>query len=284
MLDEGKDNLSPGGWSDQFDSDQKEFHEKLIKQEEQDRVDRLRLIREAQTAGMISSQYARLLESIGTSSSGAVEGANLRKTNAALRLKGRLLPTGSKAPVAYIGSGIDWQFAIALGARNIDMVDIGFAQSENMTKELLATVKQFDPNVTITSQEKPELHFELDLGKGLEDITLRLYGVEVSQYLPDYDLGGVIEFLGPSKGELDQSMPVLPNVARRLSPASFVANFDFDSRFITENSGLTLQTIGDQSYFVVDNKNATVKKSQESLQKKSDFWDSLPSTSGIKKS
>ncbi len=189
------------------------------------------LIDDALRRNEISSQYADLLTAIKTSTT-TPEEADLMKVRATLDLQETLRENGfSEKRVAYIGAGNDWQFVVALGARTIDMVDLdyGYDGKEQAKERMLESVKAFDPDARFDDQdERPTITFQVNLYGKPEQVTLAMHAVDASQYTPSENLGGVIEALGPSKGYLDGTSPVLPNVARSLANGALIFNSDFD--------------------------------------------------------
>jgi hypothetical protein len=181
------------------------------------------LITQAVTDGNITQEYAHLLHSIrSVTTSGDL--TTLEKVEAALDLNDRVEPTFRDGTVAYIGSGTDWEFAVALGAKNIDMVDMMFSDDEG-SQRLLEKCKEFDPDARF-DPETQTVHFGVNLGKGSEPITLKLHGGDASRYEPDTQLKGVIEIAGPTKG-YGADGPVLPHVKKKMAPGGKVVNFDY---------------------------------------------------------
>lgn len=185
------------------------------------------MISQAFSEGKITKQYASLLDSIHTSSmSGSI--TNLEKVKAALELKDKTQPDFSRGKVGYIGSGYDWQFPVALGARRIDMIDEEF--DGRLRETLIQDLRDhgIEPSVIPpeTAEDFPSILFSIDLGNGVEEVELRLVNRDAEQYSPIELLTGVVEIAGPTKGHIDDS-PVFPNIADRLARGAIIANFDF---------------------------------------------------------
>jgi hypothetical protein len=218
--------VEPGGFHDEDGTSLGTYTaDDLEEQFREARDTKQTLITQASSSGAITEEYARLLHTIrsGTHDEDLI---TLEKVQAALSLRDELTDTFQHGSVAYIGSGLDWQFAVALGAREIDMVDPTFGDQENR-EALLRTIQMTDPQASLGSEEAPVVDFGINLGSGVERIQLRLLGVDVRQYNPS-SLAGVIEIAGPTKGEGFAPMsPLLPNVQKGLSPGAKVVNFDY---------------------------------------------------------
>lgn len=178
------------------------------------------LIQSAMIDGRITPEYAALLALIHSSTtSGSI--ANLRKVEACLALRDELQSGFDQGRVAYIGSGTDWEFPVALGARRIDMVDPALSE-ENVKEMLFAGLGPHE----IEEADQTSVTFGIDLGSGQEQVELRLFPVDATVYKPRALLSGVIEFAGPTK-DLAPESPVLPRLANILRHDGVVLNFDF---------------------------------------------------------
>lgn len=82
----------------------------------------------------------------------------------------------------YVGSGTDVEYPILLGARNITLVDIGFAESERMKKEIQDRVRKITPDFVT---KKDDMLCQIDFGAGKEEVFISLnsqhYGPPVDE-------------------------------------------------------------------------------------------------------
>ena len=152
--------------------------------------------------------------------------------------------------IAYVGSGVDWHFPVALGARNIDLVDLGFASLE-MREKLLESVRHFDIAAIMQGNE---LAFTLSLQEGKpERIRLRMISEDIAQ-MQDYpaeELRGVIEFAGPTKS-VTPNEPVIPAIRKRLRSGAVILNHDFRlPNFIPEEHGFQTRQLRNTSVLQV---------------------------------
>ncbi len=196
-----------------------------------------------QNASEISPAYAALLRSITSLTIGGPI-ATLEKVETALDVH-RHEPDLLQGKVAYIGSAGDWQFPFALGAREIDMVDLEFS-SESLRESLLASIRTFDPKVTLQGNDV-SFFLELESGKK-EQVMLHLVAADFREYAPQ-ELGGIIEVAGPTKAYTTE--PVTPNIRKALVTGATVLNFDFGDRPTTPNSGYQVRKIGKQTVLQV---------------------------------
>lgn len=228
-------------------------YEALIKQFQEEQAAlysaKEKLISKLEQNQSISPKYANLLRSISSSTLGRA-GADLRKVEAAVELKDALAREGFSARrMAYIGSGLDFHFPVALGARTIDLVDIVY-KDEGSIPKLLERVRKIDSDAQLEVGDRSEIVFQLDVGNGKELTRLRIIPDDVREYQPDEPLGGVIEILGPTKEFNNSSSPVLPNVASRLSRDAIILNFDFSGNDANHYNGLEYKKVGKYGYRV----------------------------------
>jgi len=183
--------------------------------------------------GKIFPDLAKLLKSIETSTSCGKEAKTSEKIKTVINfrniLKGTDFETGK---IANIGSGFDWQFPVALGAENIDMVDILFKEHSSIDK-LLASVKLFDLNASLVSKSIPQVNFHINLSDKKRDITLSLYGVFSEDYLGQYKLNGVVESCGPTVHSIKPegyvyNLPIAQKLIPRMTQNSFIINLDYN--------------------------------------------------------
>ncbi len=220
--------IPPGGFIDESGVVTAPIEDDALREKARIAYDRKQtLIRQALAQGKIAQEYAALLQSMQTATADN-EVATLEKVEASLQLKDELAEQFKTGRVAYMGSGTDWQFAVALGGRQIDMVDEVFAGA-GRREELLESIQEIDPHATLNSDGIPTIQFGINLGKGVESIELKLFGTNVTQYNAPEPLTGVVEFAGPTKGFV-QDQPILPNVASKLSPGARILNFDYMKR------------------------------------------------------
>src|SRR3990167_7487380 len=178
----------------------------------------------------ITPQYAFLLQSIQTATLGR-EGAILRKVQAVLALREALRQESiAKRLTLNIGSDIDWQFPVALGARDIVLMDPGFKEAERLQK-LLESVRLFDKTANFQGDDPTSLPFHLDLGEGVELVNLHVSKDRVTKYQSAKPIGCVIEFAGPSKGFNRSGVPVTTNIAQIMADDGLILNFDYSHDF-----------------------------------------------------
>lgn len=200
------------------------------------------LIEEALIDSKVTTQYACLLHDLrSATTSGSL--ADLEKVEAALSLRDELFGNFSNGRIAYVGSGYDWEFPVALGARTIDMVDAGFSDT-GLLERLLGGIESVAPDAVFEVGEFPTVKFDINLGEGEEKVSLRLLGIDVTKYRPPNPLNGVLEFAGPTKGYMDDS-PVFPSIAQALTPGATVVNFDFQHNTVPNSPArLTPMQVG----------------------------------------
>jgi len=233
------------------------------------RQQKLRFIRKLIERRVITEKYAKLLREIKSETDGEYEGANFEKVKAAVVLRKLFAEEdiGSKR-LTYVGSGFDWQFTVAIGGRIIELIDPKFADAKNI-ETLVTEIRAIDSDMTLTNivkRDSPpvwEVSFQMDLGKGMEAIRLRLGGCSVidydslvDSYKPEEPLGAVLEFGGPTKSFFLKG-PVHPSVASGVTVGTLIANFDFDDHRTAsyERRGVDVLTSGKYRLFCVRNKN-----------------------------
>jgi len=235
----------------EIDDKTKENIESLKKQEAESKENRLDLILRLEQSGDITLQFGRLLRKI-RSSTLMQEETSLLKVKAALQIKDYFSQLGlDQKTVAYLGSGLDWEFPVALGARVVDLVDLIYVDDSSIS-ELLERVRESAPSANF-DQRNSKIEFQLDLGNGIENIVLQIHGEDATDYTPKDNLAGVVEILGPSVLYGDGTMPLLSNVAKSLGENGFIANFDFNKEDLRQNSGLGIRSFdGFEIYEVTD--------------------------------
>lgn len=80
-------------------------------------------------------------------------------------------------PLVYIGSGADIEYPLALGARNIVMVDVYFGHSnfkDKLKVEVIDRIKKLIAKNPEIMENK--LEFQFDFGQGKEKVTVELNG------------------------------------------------------------------------------------------------------------
>lgn len=233
-----------------------------MKLEENFKLKKEKLINFFVNQGNASQQLVDLLKSISSETTGKNE-ADYLKIKSILRLRENLIPQINQSKVVYVYSGFDWQFPVALGSREIDMVDIAFKTEENR-KKLLERIKLFDSEAALLDSERPEIKFKLDLSnKGSYDVyVLRLWGCDVQEYKPSYNIATVLEFGGNTSGSSDGTMPVFPNISSHLSIGSTIANFGFGINNLRTESGL--EVVGNKSQYL---RVSNLEQFQESTKK-----------------
>lgn len=217
-----------------------------------------RIIQLAVNVGQITHEYADLLGTIDTATT-ETDIANLHKVQAALGLRERLLAEGLGAGrVAYIGSGSDWQFPVALGAREIDMVDLDYLNPDSRNR-LLNSIRAQHPD---TVYNGGILEFSVYLGAGPEKVALHLIGADVKDYIPETELSGVVETAGPTK--FITTNPVTPNVAAKIKERGVIANFDFQHQNHGQEEGLVPLIEGGFTLYQVGNPVRFIKSLHDS--------------------
>lgn len=74
-------------------------------------------------------------------------------------------------PTIYLGSGLDFGYPLAIGSRNIVMVDFAFSE-EGYKNELVSRLAEIVGEYNFN--EEGTLHFEFDFGAGVENVTITL--------------------------------------------------------------------------------------------------------------
>lgn len=241
----------------------------------------LTLIANRQQSHEISPSFANLLKAIHTTTLGPSEPENLRKVEAVLDLHGAPVFQNSDH-IVYVGSGEDWHFPVALGVGFIDMIDPIFSDTSKV-EQVLRSVRKFDATArTELSGEDSIISALIDLGKEPQPIQLRLIGKAATAYMPEYPLNGVLEFLGPTKIDVGESSPVLPNIAEKLQTDARVINFDFNQRELPEKSGWVIQNIGKQHVLRVTDTSLIVALAKASKVAKDKWWASVPQPPSVK--
>lgn len=233
-LDKARKQIPAGEFSDGTKVDPEDL-KKFLQELEEARRKREEIVGEAHKKRAITMAYANLLLHIHSSTLGGAI-SDLAKVQNCLALRDKLAKEDlGKRRVAYIGAGLDWQFPVALGAREIDMVDIDYGKPE-LIQRIAQSIAEFDPNAKIEQGERPTFTFHVNTGENPEVVTLRMYTGDIGTYEPDHELGGVIETLGPTKAY--SSAPVVPNVAKHLAENALILNFDFYQEKRTPVSGM----------------------------------------------
>lgn len=246
-----------------------QYISRLDQWERQAKRDRQRLITNLVKEEKISPQFGELLSQIQTSTGGGQEGANFEKVRIVMDLRDIFKSFGlAKERIVYTGSGKDWQFPVALGAREIDMVDPIFGEEMNI-RRLLGDIRRVDPHAKITETPPLEIGFHLDLGQGQEAITLRLYAVGEDDYCPQELLGGVLEYLGVTNRPNPLFLaPVVPNVARHTKEGALIANFDFRLEEGNKEEGVEALRQGEYYIYKVTSQAELVNWSLKSRERK----------------
>jgi hypothetical protein len=230
--------IAPGSWSDGTKNDS-DFEKRCQQEIQESKAQKNELINSSLIHGQITLEMANLLRNIQSSTAGNHEHENLLKIESILACRRKLSNLKDK-PVAYIAAGTDWQFPVALGATNIDMVDMDYPA---LIKEMLTSIKMFDQNPLIKGNES--IGFNINLGEGIKKIKLNIVGKMSNLYFP-IELAGVIEALGTTK-QNDGTSPVFANVAQGLHKGSFILNLDFHKVCLGDNSGLREEQSVDNS-------------------------------------
>jgi hypothetical protein len=215
----------PGTFDDGMTSD--DDYEKFFEERRNADQTKIKLIDNLKKQRKISSQFADFLLGVQTSTFDSQQ-ATLRKIKAILSLREVLKNYGIKEKHAlYIGSGYDWRFPIALGARDIVMLDIDSSRSD-LKEELFKNIQTFDPKAKTKIENNPVIELSFDIGEGLETARLELVTSDVAEYHPEKPVDFVLEFAGPTKNSNRSRVPVLTNIAAAMSSDALVFNSDYD--------------------------------------------------------
>lgn len=233
-------------------SDFDEWEGKFKEEEAQARGQRSDLIEELLRNGKITSQYAELLRGVSTSTLGA-ESATFRKIQAIIAIREALKDLGVKQRhTVYIGAGLDWRFPVALGVRDIAMLDLEYGSFPHLRQELLDNIREH--SIGINQEEGSRIGFTVDVGNGYENVSMELEVTDIGRYQPQKPIDLVLEFLGPSKGGQQSRVPVLSNVAQAMRENALIFNDDYSHDvFYTPDIGLKNIPFGQfHLYQVVD--------------------------------
>lgn len=248
------------GDRDSGQSDYDEWERQFEEKQDQARKQRIDLIEKLLKEGKITPQYAELLRGVFTSTFGA-ETATLRKIQAIIAIREALADEGvAKRHTVYIGAGLDWRFPVALGARDIVMLDLEY--SPQLRQELLDDIRQH--SLGISYQEDSRIGFAVDVGNGPESVSIELEQVGIGKYQPQRSIDLVLEFLGPSKGGQESRVPVLQNVAQALGNGGIVFNDDYQHDFsYTPDIGMRNMSFGRFHLYQVTDHDRMVAASRE---------------------
>lgn len=208
------------------------------------------LIKGQLSSGKISPELAKLLSDIKSATMGSAA-ANLRKVEAVFALRPFLSRRNvSKEAAIYVGAGLDWRFPVALGFRDITMLDSGYFTS-NLHLELFADVASVDKAAKTDGQD---IKFSMFWGRQWEAARLRLESSGIEEYIPASKFGTVLEYAGPTKTANPTRLPVSPNLVPALDPGALILNFDYDHEHaFSPELGLThLEFSGFHVYSVRD--------------------------------
>lgn len=219
-------------------------------------------IQDAVDTGKITPQLATLFNEIHSITSDPAA-TDLYKIKAVLALRESLSQENFKGKrVAYLGSRYDWQFAVALGAREIDLVDkeVFNKRPFEIHQNLEPTIRKFDPDFQVPDDDlgsfkygypkEHEWRFTIDVGDGLEDVVLRLHNNDVREYVSPTPIGGIIQMAGGNGMEYDK--PILPNISSQMQEGATVLNFDHMRRGKKEDfPGLQRIDHGDYTFYKV---------------------------------
>lgn len=123
------------------------------------------------------------------------------KLENALALRNRLQQEGivQKEKMKYIGSGLDIQYPLLLGGRNIILVDSIFQEDQHLP-DLLERIKKYDPEAQLTKEESNStIHFLFDFGKGKEQVAIQVVPQSFQSLPKQEPIGVLITYcLGPN--------------------------------------------------------------------------------------
>jgi len=255
----------PGSWANgpAFDIDAEVI--KVRAEEDLASNTRASLIEELLEKGTINSQYADLLRGLSTVTVGA-EGATLRKVQAVMAARELFGNSGvQQKRAAYIGSGTDWRFPVALGARDIVMVDSDYKEGSTTRQILITDIMDYDPKAVVeTGESGSRIRFVVDVGKGSESVVMQLDSSDVSEYQSSVPLGLVLEFAGPSKGPNRSRVPVIGNIAQGMANDGLVFNLDYnDDVLYTPKIGMRDIQLGQFHVYQVSDRDKMIEASKE---------------------
>lgn len=204
------------------------------------------VISNSELKGYITPQYAQLLRSIHTST-GDSESTSLKKVKTSLALRQRLQEYGiAEKLTANIGSGTDWEFPVALGARNITMIDPSY-NGKYLTNELLQRVRQFDPRAIVDVGNRHQIIFDIDVGNGKEKVALHLDPSDVKRHISPKPYEFTVECSGPSKNANRSFLPIHPRFISNLNKDSLILSLDFPHDVLFSDD-LGLKDVGTDGY------------------------------------
>lgn len=245
-MQQGKENQLPGTFSDEpksiVDTSNIDTKNRLAIEERES------LLSQLQGSGQIPIGLLEILRRIHSRTFRGPQ-ATLEKIKAVLEMSESLRITFENGRVVYIGSGDDWEFAVALGAKDIDMVDPDF-DGKNLRSSLFSSVQSFDPHASLIKVNgDTTIRFSIDIGYGIEQVSLHPKAMSVSNYIPSSPLVGVLEFAGPSK-DIAPNLPIIPPLSRNLAPGAAILNFDYYGQYEPiSDLRITPQTIGKSTIF-----------------------------------
>lgn len=245
---------SPGLTEEEIEVMNEEAREVIHQKEE--------FIQELEHSGKINATYANVLLSI-RSYTGSGRNSEFQKVKVAVASNER------KLPVSYsvnVGGGLDWQWPVASGVRELDLVDFELS-TPHLRQQLIESIKEFDEAANV---EENRVTFSLDFGNGPEKITVNILPIMVQDYSAAKPLDGVFESHGPTKDITDRTKtPVSPDIAKQLHDGAIICNFDYYSTSEHSPSGLmNLAEISGKKIFEVADVDALKKVSQEAIVKK----------------
>lgn len=185
-----------------------------------------------QRANSVKPQMMHLLSAISVETAGRTVPSD-EKIELAVAFGGAFASAGiSGKRIAYPSSGLDWRFPVALGGRKVDIIDPRF-RDEAERKKLLDDIRTEDP---YAYTEGDNVNFLLDVGNGLEEVSLCLASDYLEEYQTQDSIGAVVEYLGWTKN-YGFASPVHPAIAAHVENGGLVLNYDFDGE-VPENSGI----------------------------------------------
>jgi hypothetical protein len=230
------------------------------------------LIEKAQADGKITPQFADFLKGVDTSTFGSST-ANLHKVELILSMKDVLSDkniSGRKTVSLY--SGFDWRLPVALGARDITMVDTGFSD-DGLTSLVADGVRECDLEMI---HEGNEISFSIDFGSGKERVRLLLDSSSVASFVPKEEVGFILESHGAS-GDLHRSpLPTPPSLLGSLSNGALIFNDRYGhDTFFTPELGLKDIGVGDHHFYEVVDKDKMISSTGEIVRPSSPSLDQL---------
>lgn len=123
----------------------------------------------------------------------------------------------------YLGASTDIHFPLAMRARNITLVDPGFAESPEMIDALKEEIAKYGEYQLKQSEEGWSATFQVDFGKGKEEVRLTVCPVGAETYEPDQPVGTLLSF----KGNGYTTPFSFPRIDSHLAEGAYIYDSDY---------------------------------------------------------